>query len=171
MTTDVAVNQPATTEQSLNSKLAKSLLATGGDIKLVREKVNRNLPAGHQPVTEAEILDAFISETTSSTDMVDSIKALMLLNFLQILTELRGQLSSAMPDFSSADLIRTIQMMISGIAQLLPPPTVTQQAPQVNLLQQFGADGVRERVIGRLETYAQLEGKYAEGNSTPQGSE
>jgi len=153
-----------------SSRLAKSLLAAGGDIKLVKEKLNRSLPPNTPAITESEILDAFISETTSSTDMMDSIKALMLLNFLQILTELRSQLSSAMPDFTSADLIRTIQMMISGIAQLLPPPAAPQQNTQVNLLQQFGADSARERVVARLDTYAQLEGKYNEGNGTSPGT-
>jgi hypothetical protein len=149
------------------SRIARALLACNGDLLLVKEKVNlARAKANEDPITEVEIIEAFLQEASSSNDIQDNIKALLMLNFLQILTDCKSHLQSAMADATYSDLIRTIQMVITGMAQLMPQQPQAQTNVQVDLLQQFGAGQAKERVIARLETYAKVDEKYGADSDT-----
>lgn len=168
MTTDANTEVVKHTPKTKNSRIAQALLACGGDILLVKEKLNTALArANENPITEVEIIQAFLEEASSSTEVQDNIKALLMLNFLQILTECKQHLQSSMADATYSDLIRTIQMVIGGMAQLFPQQPQQASNVQVDILQQFGAGQAKERVLARLETYAKVDEKYGTDADTP----
>lgn len=154
-------------QQSQDEKLANMLIAAGGDVALVAEKLNTRLAHGQSPVSSIDILDAFMNAVSNNVQVQSNVKALLLLNFLQILNECRSHLSAALPDFTSSDLIKTIQMVIEGIVQLQPPPAKAAEGTGINIWQQFGGDQARERVISRLETYKKIDDAYSNDQATP----
>lgn len=146
------------------SKLANALLASGGDVALVAEHYNRRHEVDDH-ISPTEILEAFLVEVTNNIQVQDNVRAMLLLNFLQLLTDVKQQMSQALPDFSSSDLIKTVQLIVEGVSKLLPQQAVDAQ-PNVNIWQQFGGDQARERVQQRIETYRKLDEAYVQPTST-----
>ncbi len=84
-----------------------------------------------------------------------------------MLHEARKALSAALggDHVSLGEVTKTIQMIIVGVAEMLPQAPV-QNNNTVNLLQAFGVDGASDRVRARLETYARVDEKYGNGEDT-----
>lgn len=133
------------------TELASALIAANGDLKLVKETTGYN---------ERQILEAFLREAATNIDTQNSIKSYVLLNFLQILTEVKDQLIGSIDGFSAHELISTIKMIVEGIGNLLPQQPQGAQPTNINLFQQFGGDQARDRIEARLETMRKLEGQY-----------
>jgi hypothetical protein len=134
-----------TTTEDVDTTLAKALVASGGDVKLVLDQVR----AQGLMVDEGDVLLAFLKES-NKTEVQDGIKSLIMLNFLKILVEAKDHMISGMSEFSPNELIKTISTIVEGLASLRP---TTESGPQINLYQKFGADESRDRIAQALQPY------------------
>lgn len=150
-----------------NESIVNALISSGGDIALVTEKVNMSLPPDTKPIQEHEVLEAFI-EAVSIPDSTaqNNIRAIMLLQLLSILTETKNQLQVKLDDFSPAEILRTMSMVIEGISTLMPAPAAAQQqnGTNINFISQFNneAQSARNVIEHRMETYRKLGEAYNE---------
>lgn len=165
MTADIIQEQ--TIKGYSDEKITTLLLAAEGDLKLVKERINYRLKDGEPQITEADVLSAFLSNAATTVQVADSIKALMLLNYLQMLKEARSALTMAMGSdtLTLSEVNKTIQMIIAGVADMLSQAPV-QNNNTVNLLQAFGVEGASDRVRARLETYAKVDERYGSGEGS-----
>lgn len=156
MTVEIVPN-PTTSDHPLpdDTTIANALIASGGDILLVTERLNSILPDNAASKVDAsQVLEAFLRQA-ANIDIQNSVKALLMLNLLEILNQAKGQLIAAMGEFSGSELLRTVQLVVEGVTSLMPPPAAS--GPTINLLQQFGGDQAVDRVSAKLQQYRQLD--------------
>lgn len=123
--------------------IANAVIACGGDVRLVAEQLSER----GINVTPQIVLEAFMAQA-SSTKIQDSVKAMILLGFLELLTDLKDHAKAAMADFSPSEIMSTMKMVVEGIAQMMPQPVA--QPANVNLFQNFGMDQARSKVEAQL---------------------
>jgi len=157
VTTTAPIQQQQQLATLNTQELAQALVACNGDLRLVSEQLAIKHPDLH--ITDRMVLEAFLKEATVSLEMQNSVRALLLLNFLQILNEAKDQLNSSIINFTPGEVLQTIKMVVEGITQLLPQPAADKSAggTQINFLQQFGASEARNRVEAQLATYAAVQ--------------
>lgn len=158
-------NLLTTPDLAKNESIVNALIASGGDIVLVAEQLNMNLEPGQKRYQPTEILELFIgSVADTNSNTANNIRAMLLLNLLSILTQAKEHLNASLSEFTASEILRTIQLVVEGISQLLPQQPVAQSnsSVNVNFLNNFQneAESARNRVASRMETYNKLDTEY-----------
>lgn len=138
-----------TTDASRQLQIANAVVAAGGDLDLVSEQFTL---AGY-PLSKLEALEAYMTNA-ADIKIQDATKAMMMLCFLELLSSLKDNMKMAMANYNPTDLHTTMRMVIDGMAQLLGSGANNNVQPnQINILQQFGGDTVRNKLEMQLEQY------------------
>ena len=116
-----------------------AIVAAEGDIKLAAERLEVAPVALRQSA-----LDHIVG-----AGVADRVRALMLLNLLEILGELRLNILAQMPEFSPMESLKALELVTVSLTALSAPPP----APPAPSLTVVGGNDIIDRLASKLMVY------------------
>lgn len=127
-----------------------AVISSEGDIALAAER----LSTPTQVINAYDVRQGFINEVMQSPARLSGIRALALLQSLQLMAELRNHFVGGLADFSPSELLKALDVVSHSIAELTTPPQQLLSGDSGGNTYNFNGNEVVDRLASRLAQYA-----------------